>query len=431
MTRGQCLERSAFDEKTGVNPENCDTLKYRWVVLAAAFTIMFFACGISYSYGVILLPIINEFHWSRGLASVVVLFTGLVYCATIPLVGICTDRYGFKWVLAITSGFLSLGLILTSQIHNLWQLYIFTGLTLGLCMGATYTIPVSIVALWFNKRQGLALGIATMGISLGTALVPFLLAFSMAATDWRVTFLIGGGIVGILCITSALLMKRPPVNINVTSFGGSATGSIAGNRQPSGITPEKGLAVSEALHTKQFWMFLCIFLFFLSSIGLVMVHMVPYAVDSGFMPLQAATLLTIIGILGIPGRLFSGMLSDRCGPKPVIIFCLMMLALITGGITFIQSPWAFYIFAALYGLTYSGVMNMVVQITRQTFGTKQLSSIIATLMISDGIGFGVVPCLAGYTFDITGNYSLSFIAVAISLLIAIALVILVKPVFKR
>jgi MFS family permease len=405
-------------------------LSYGWVVVSAAFLVTFITCGVNFSYGVFFLPIVSEFGWSRGLASVVVLVAGLTYAITMPITGIAADRYGYKWVLTISTGFLALGMALSSQIQDLWQLYLFDGLLIGLSISASFAIPVALVALWFTRRQGLAVGAATLGVSLGTALIPLAITYLISTAGWRTTFLIAGIAVAVICIPAALLMRRPTAAETMAL-------SADGQPEPAQAGPETredaytGLTLSQALRTSQFWMLFLVFLFFLLSLGLVMLHMIPYAVDSGLTPVQAATLLTLIGVCGIAGRLTSGMISDRVGVKPVIIFCLLTLAAITTWIAFSRQESTFYLFAAIWGIAYSGFVTMMVRIVRQVFGIQALGSIFGALFVSDGIGFGVGPWIAGYVFDVTGSYQYSFIAVAAGLVAAVVLTIVVKPAVRQ
>jgi MFS family permease len=190
---------------------------------------------------------------------------------------------------------------------------------------------------------------------------------------------------------------------------------------------QTGLTVSEAIRTGQFWMLFLIFLLFLSGLGLVMLHLVPYAVDSGIAPVQAAVLITLIGIFGMAGRLASGLLSDRIGIKPVMLFCSVLLGLNIAWIAFCQEPWAFYIFASVYGIAYSGFVTQMVRITRSVFGARALGSVFGALMVADGIGFGVGPWVAGNIFDATGSYQVSFVVAAIGLVIAAVLTVAVRP----
>ncbi len=402
-------------------------VQYGWVIVTSAFLITFITCGVNFSYGVFFLPIVNEFGWSRGLGSVVMLVAGLAYAITLPLTGILADRYGYKWVMAVSAGCLSLGLILSSWITELWQLYIFTGLLVGLSISASFAIPVALVSLWFNKRQGLAVGIATLGISLGTATIPVLISYLISTTGWRPALLMAGIAVAVICIPATLMMRNPPRISEVE--GASFEPENAADKQASDL--ETGLSVSEAFRTRQFWMIFIAFLLFLSSLGLVMLHLVPYAEDSGMAPIQAATLLTLIGIFGLAGRLVSGVLSDRIGIKPIMLFCTMLLGLNIAYIAFSHTAWSFYVFASIFGVTYSGFVTQMVRITRFTFGGKALGSVFAALMVSDGIGFGFGPWIAGNIFDATGSYQASFVAAAIGLILAAILTITIRPAVKQ
>jgi len=400
-------------------------LHYGWVVVASAFVITFIMSGVNFSYGVLFLPIVNEFGWSRGLASAVMLVCGTAYATTLPFTGILADRFGYKWVLAISVGFLSLGLILSSQIHELWQLYVFTGLLVGLSISASFAIPVALVSVWFTRRQGLAVGVATLGISLGTATIPLLISCLITSIDWRSAVLLSGIVVAIFCIPSTLLMRSPPRNISIPD---SSDGKDPTSTQQSATSDlEIGLTVSQAVRTGQFWMLFAMFLLFLSSLGLVMLHLVPYAVDSGIDSVHAAILITLIGIFGIVGRLSSGVLSDRIGIKPIMLFCTVLLGLNTAFIALCSEPWAFYVFASIYGITYSGFVTQMVRITRSVFGGKALGSVFSALMVSDGIGLGIGPWVAGSIFDATGDYQIPYLAAAAGLIIATAFVIIIRP----
>jgi MFS family permease len=353
------------------------------------------------------------------------LVAGIAYAITLPFTGILADRFGYKWVLSISVGFLSLGLILSSQIQELWQLYIFTGLLVGLSISASFAIPVALVSLWFTRKQGLAVGVATLGISLGTATIPLLISYLITSAGWRAGLLIAGIVVAIFCIPATLLMRRPRRNFHEPTSQNNAISSSDQNVVYSDLNI--GLTLTQAIRTSQFWMIFIAFLLFLSSLGLVMLHLVPYAVDSGIDSVRAAVLITLIGIFGIAGRLISGVLSDRIGIKPIMTFCTVLLGLNITFIALYNEPWAFYVFAAVYGITYSGFVTQMVRITRRVFGGKALGSVFSALMVSDGIGFGIGPWVAGIIFDATGSYQIPYLAAAAGLIVSTAFVVIVRP----
>lgn len=400
--------------------KNSTNAAYGWVVVAAAFIITFVTCGINFSFGTLILPIVNEMGWSRGLVSSVMLVVGAVYSVTLLATGYLSERYSYKWVLGISMAMLGIGLLLSSQVHELWQLYVYNGLFIGLSIAASYAIPVALVALWFTKRQGLAVGVATLGVSLGTAFVPLAVSALIQAFDWRTTLAIAGITVITVAIPAMLLIRQPPLLLKQQE-------NQAATENTRTETAWEGLTLGQALHTGRFWTLFAVLFIFLTSLNLTMLHIVPYAIDSGLTPIQAASLLTLVGIFGIAGRLISGIVSDRYGVKPVMLCGLALLALITLMLAFKQQQWPFYLFAALFGLGYSSIATMMVRMTRYVFGIRALGSIFSILMIGDGIGMGVGPWIAGYIFDITGGYFITFIAVSVALTLAVIMTIAIKP----
>ena len=391
--------------------------------MGSAFIITFITCGINFSFGVLILPIVNEMGWSRGLVSSVMLVAGGVYCVTLLAVGPLSERYGYRRLLAASLASMGIGLLLSSQIHQLWQLYIFNGLFIGLSIAASYAIPAAVVALWFTKRQGLALGVATLGVSLGTAFVPPCISWLIGMLGWRTALAIAGVAAMAIGIPAALLIRQPPTV-------GQQEGE--GREDKDGIDSDvEGLTLGDAVRSRAFWVLFGTLLIFLTGLSLIMLHLVPCAIDAGLEPVQAAFLLTLVGIAGIAGRLISGVASDRYGPRPVMLCGLALLALITLMLALRQHDWFFYLFAALFGLGYSSVATMMVRMTRYIFGNRALGSIFSVLMVADGIGMGLGPWLAGYIFDLTGGYSLTFMGVAVALALAAVMTALVRPATAR
>ena len=206
-------------------------------------------------------------------------------------------------MLTVSTGFLAIGLILSSQIQNLWQLYIFDGLFIGLSISASFAIPVSLVALWFTRRQGLAVGVATLGVSLGTAVIPLIITYLIS--EPRMAFHFSPRRDSGRCYMHPFgAFNAKPHCSRKAKFSADSQGQdLSSIKTSPGDSTDTGLSISEALHTRQFWMLFLVFLFFLLSLGLVMLHIVPYAVDSGMTPVQAATLLTLIGYLASAGVL--------------------------------------------------------------------------------------------------------------------------------
>ena len=84
---------------------------------------LFFNAGAQYAFGVMFKPIIREFGWSRSAVSLVFLLNMVIFAIALTVVGRLYDRFGPKWIIIISTLFISAGFILTSFIHSLGQFF--------------------------------------------------------------------------------------------------------------------------------------------------------------------------------------------------------------------------------------------------------------------------------------------------------------------
>ena len=91
-----------------------------------------------------------------------------------------------------------------------------------------------------------------------------------------------------------------------------------------------------------------------------------------------------------------------------------------------DATWMFYLFAALFGIPYGGSIVLIPKLTSSIFGVKSMGAIFGGLSVADGFGFATGPLLAGYIFDITGSYDISFLIVTIGLAAAFLLTLMLK-----
>jgi len=107
-------------------------LFYGWVIVGACFVIMSMHTGLMYSYGVFFKHLIADFGWSRGATSGVHSIFMVTHGFFAIGMGWLVDRFGPAKVMSAGAFIAGLGLVLTSQINALWQLYITYGIIFGL-----------------------------------------------------------------------------------------------------------------------------------------------------------------------------------------------------------------------------------------------------------------------------------------------------------
>ena len=163
-------------------------------------------------------------------------------------------------------------------------------------------------------------------------------------------------------------------------------------------------------------------LFFSSfCVHVTFVHVVSHAIDIGIPAMVAASIVSIIAIIGSVGRFSVGFFSDKVGPRVVLTSGLSMLALSIVLLLFAREVWMFYVFAAFFGIAWGYFGPILGLVAAELFGLKYLGTIIAAIMLLGTAGGAIGAPLVGHIFDITGSYSLAFRGLSILGVLAVTL----------
>jgi MFS family permease len=284
--------------------------------------------------------------------------------------------------------FIAIGLFVTSLAQSLATVYLSYGLLVGLGIAFVYTPSIACVQPWFNKRRGLASGIASSGIGAGTLILPVVVSYLLAEVNWRVALQMMSAGVLLIGLSAGFLLKRAP--------------DLTGNTR--GQLP--GLSLLVALKTPAFkWLYMGTLLG-APVMFVPFAHISAAARDAGLPDAQAVGLVGLIGIGSLVGRFAIGWLADRLGRVKTLMFmqCLMGLSyLIWAGA---QDRWVFALFALWFGLSYGSIVSLLPAICMDLFGGRAVSAIIGTLYTGAALGNLLGPVLAGQVFDMTQSYTL-------------------------
>ena len=365
-------------------------------ILAACFLIMTLVAGAQASFGVFFKPMLNDFGWTRASTSLPFSLNLILSGLFSIIAGRISDRLGPKLVVTIGGIVMGIGYLLMSRIVNLWGLYLSFGILVALGSGAFYAPLVSLLTKSFPQRRGLMVGIGVSGIGFGIGVVPAIASQLMISTDWRTSLLIVGGASMILIVALAQLLKaRPEPELSDKNI----------KKETNLTLPSIGISFAEALKTQQFWMIFITWLLYGFFYQVGAVHIVPYATDRGMSALAAATLLTIIGLVGIAGRTFLGFTGDRFSNKTTLAVSFMLMAVAFLTISASNTIPMLYVYTVIYGF-FSGVGILLASINVEYFGLQSLGAITGAILFGNNIGGALGPTLAGYIFDATDSYRL-------------------------
>ena len=101
-------------------------------------------------------------------------------------------------------------------------------------------------------------------------------------------------------------------------------------------------------------------------------------------------------------------MSDKLGGKLPSIIGALLIAASMLWLIWAKEPWMLYLFAFVYGFSYSGLASSLGALLGDIFGWARIGMMFGILEISWGVGAALGPAMGGLVFDHTGNYSVAF-----------------------
>jgi len=404
---------------------------YGWVIVAICTVSLILSAGVMYSYGVFFKRLAASFEWTRAATSGVYSIFMFVHGAFAMPMGWLVDRAGPRKTLMLCGFIMGLGLILTSQITALWQIYITFGVLVGIGTSGIFPVGMGTTARWFTARRGLALGIVSAGLGLGTLLLIPAAERLITAYGWSVAYLVLGVATLLVIMPSSLFLWRDP---EAKFRGRKQTGEVLpanssrGEAVASQIDSEPHITVGDAVRRKPLWMLVAIFFFFCFSLQLVMVHLVNYATDLGIDSLVAATFLSVLGFTSVLGRLVMGTASDRIGSHNAMVICCAVMIASLVLLMFTREIWMFYLFAAIFGFAYGGEVPQMPSLIGNFFGWHVVATLLGIVLFGADTGGAIGSWVGGSIFDMTQSYQVAFGIGAVSSLLSMMLILMLKRV---
>ncbi|MFC1860833.1 MFS transporter [Chloroflexota bacterium] len=401
-------------------------LYYGWIIIASVLIITSIILGMRHSFGVFFKSIESEFGLTRATTSVIS-SACMLLCAVFSIIGgWALDRYGPRITSSLMGLFFASSLLLTSRAGAPWQLFISYSLLLAIGSGGAYSVYMATATRWFDKRRGLALGIASSGGGLGIIVIAPLATYLIASYDWRMAYIILGGISGIVIISLSLLLKKSPIEINLLPDGEKPAAGNNYMKSNNNNIASNDSSMLLVFRTSGFWLLWLTWVLQSSCVFLITTHIIPHATDVGVSTMEAALVLSLIGISSFLGRILAGSTSDVVGRKTVSIITALLGAAALIWLIRAQELWMFYLFAVAFGISWGGLSTMVTVLIGEVFGSGILGTIMGWLGVAWFLGAAIGPAVGGLVFDVNNEYYLAFIIGAVAMLITAILMALLK-----
>lgn len=394
---------------------------YGYIVVVIAFFVVVVSWGIYSAFGVFFKPLQAEFGWSSAVTSGAFSLSMIIYGLMGIVVGGLNDRFGPRIVMTVCGILLGLGYLLMSQISNLWHIYLFLGVIVGIGLSGTWVPQLSTVARWFARKRSLMTGIVVAGVGVGQLVGPPVVSILIETYDWRLSYIILGGVVLVVMVFAAQFMRRDPGRMGQLPYGENEV-----KRQE--LTSEgKSFSLGEVVHTSQFWITATMFFCYGFCAFGVVVHIVPYIIDLGISAVGAANVLAAMGGISILGTYAMGSLGDKIGNRWVFVIGFILMAVSLFWLVPAREVWMLYLFVSVIGFGVGGIGAVESPLVASLFGLRFHGLIYGVAHLGFTAGAAIGPFLMGYIFDITGGYQTAFLVCAAVAIAGLILAVVLRP----
>src|SRR5688500_3410234 len=223
---------------------------YAWVVAAITFLVLLVTAGIRATPGVLMIPLEQEFGWSRTVISAAVAVNIALFGLIGPFAASVMDRWGLRRVVMAALALLAASVALTTVMRSSWQLMLLWGILVGTGTGVTSMVLAAIVATrWFDERRGVVLGALSAANATGQLVFLPMLAAVIETSGWRTAAFVVAGAAMFVFGLVLLFMRDRPEDIGLRPYGQRLDAGLA--VAPRSMAPLAALA--RAARTRAFW----------------------------------------------------------------------------------------------------------------------------------------------------------------------------------
>lgn len=415
---------------------------YGWVVFALANLPSFGARPVASVavLSVFVIPMTEEFGWSRGLFSGAVSLGAVFGLLMSPFAGRLIDRYGSGVILAGCSVIVGGCALLLAVVSQAWSFY-----AIYVPGRAVFSSPLELgtttaISNWFIRRRPMALAWfgAVQGVGLG--LLPLAAALLIDLLGWRSAWVsLGVFTVATGVLPPLLFMARRPEDMGLPvdpgPEGNEQQGPSRESHQPTqsrgSLWRDTDYTVREALRTPAFWI-----LAFFSMVGFmaqagVSLHQTAHYVDAGASHGQAALVAMAFAFGQIPG----GMVWSGVGRRiPVRLMLAISAGWLCGGVFGIAFTehlgWGIF-YGFLFGAGVGGLHTLLRLAWADYYGRLHLGAIRGLTLPAQIGGQAIGPSVSGFMFDASGGYRVPFVIFASAVGLAALMVLTAVPPRRR
>ena len=388
---------------------------YAWVIVAIIAVMQMVGASVRMAFGVFIEPMSEGFGWSHGSITLSYAISHVISALASPWAGRFGDRHGARRAMLLGCGLFIIGMVLTGMAKELWHIYASFGILIGISE-ALFLVPLIPAAmLWFRRHLGWGMGVLMLGWGLGPAVSAPLMGYMIVRFGWQWTFWVTAGVSFFIMTLMIYFFKNNPSDMGLIPYG-SHRDDIP--ESVVNIDKDKVRVFTKYISkTSAYWNMSSIHFFGCVGHAVILVYLIPIALEEGISLVMAASLLTVMSGVSVVTRLATPVLADSHGPKMVMFWFYFIQGCTVLMLFWTHEIYAFYVFAVAFGIGYGGETGGFPILNRKYYGHAPVGSAHGFQMLGAGLGMALGGWIGGVLYDIYGTYDL---ALAVSVLASIA-----------
>ena len=452
---------------------------YPWLVAVVGMLTLFLSNGMT-ATGVTIFDsaLLDEFGWDRGPFKFTDTIKFVLTALMAPFVGILIDKVNPRWLLMTGCALLTLGYLGYAALLNgaappvilliatlgafglaavlvvalgsllpqlgrtpaiavaaalalafLWKFYgawsgdalrqlyaIHMLFALALSAAGSMTV-IFLVSSWFVKHRGLAIGIALIGTSLGSAVFPLVNPPLIEAFGWRQAFTWNAAMPVVLLVLVAIAIKGTPAQAGYRAVGQSA--AVADLKQ-------HGLTFKQALRTRTFWAIAVSgFLAYYSIFSFVQHFVLHLNKGFAYTLADAGKMMFLFSLVAMTAKFAIGWVADHIDRHKVFTACQVIMLVGMLGLASMEREWV-VASAVIIGLGWGGLFTLYNMLAVNNFGLREIGRINGSISLMESIGVGLGSWVTGLLFDRYGSYQVPFTVLAVAIVVALLVGLLIR-----
>jgi MFS family permease len=387
-----------------------------WVTVGFTAIAQFFSIGVGYyTFGVYLKPLAEALDADRFQVALTMSFQTMVMAVLGPLIGRLLVERSIRVLMIVGTLLMSAGLMICSQASELWHLYLGFGLVLSPGVMLTGNLPCNVIlANWFTRRRGAAIGISQFGLTIsGTVLVP-LATFLVLEFGWRTSFQLFAVAVPILLIPLIWFFAiRTPEEVGLHPDGDPPL-SLTEAETDDGRQWHFG----RAIRTRDIWLISLFAGPCYMAIAAIVLALHSHSTDMGLTAMRASSVVAITTLFGAIAKPLMGTLADILPMRLVSFVAVGLQVAGVGLLLFADSYLSLTIAGGVFGLGYGGVAPLWSLLLAKRFGRRAFARVMGAAMPLT-MPFSLIGLpLTTYVFGATGSYLPAFAALLLGYLVS-------------